>query len=326
MYSEKTNYTLVQEVRLKHSILQPDGCAACGKKKLIKVYLFSEYCIYKCSNCGTGVASPMPDENIIKNYYNGFLPSLNREEVLKKAPLAKQFFERNKIAPSSNYKFLDLGGGTGLFSYAFEHYSFGTSTYVDRDPKSCEFVKNELKINKVLMGDVNNLFHILGQDRYDVIYSRHLIEHLVDPFGTIEKSIQILQPNGIAIHQCPNGNSLEYLIYKNSNLWDRFNKIRQSTRLSRTRLFWQFLNGEILHGIDPPRHLWAITPKGMTLWAKRNDYHVEVFTTHIGDLPFSPEFKNQKSTGFRFAKLVGQKILAPIRGGTHLINLFKKQQ
>lgn len=308
-----------------HSSLQPFGCKACGEKELRKIYLYDEYSILKCPKCGTGVASPIPDEHVIENFYNGFLSSLSKEEVLKKAPLAKKFFNRIKLTSPNNLNFLDLGGGEGLFSHAFEYYSFGTSTYVDRDPKSCEFVKKNLNINKVLTGDVNNLFTILNEDRYDVIYSRHLIEHLADPFEAIEKSIQILQHNGLAIHQCPNADSLEYLVYKNSNLWTRYRTIRESTGLSHIYLFWRFLAGDILHGMDPPRHLWAITPKGMMLWAKRKNYHVEVFTTHIGDLPFSPEFKKKKSPGFRFAKFIGQEILAPIRGGTHLIAKFCKQ-
>ena len=175
----------------------------------------------------------------------------------------------------------------------------------------------------MILGDVNNITDLTGGNKYDLIYSRHMIEHLPDPFLLIKKSLQLLQPKGVAIFQCPNGASLEYLAYADSNLWNRFNNICRSTPCSKMWLFWNFISGNILHGIDPPRHLWALTKKGITYWAQRHGYNPEIFTTHLGDLPFSPGFIRRKGRRAIIEKIIGEKFLTPVRGGTHLIAKFK---
>jgi SAM-dependent methyltransferase len=299
-------------------------CAACDSNALKHLYAMADYQIFKCGICGTGMVKPQPSENILNSFYQGFLPELNREQIENKSILARVFFERMGSSVLSGNSFLDLGGGNGLFSYTFERYFFGTSTYIDRDPKSCNFVRNELKIERVFHGDANNISSLAGDRRYDIIYSRHMIEHLPDPFSVINMSIQLLQPNGIAIFQCPNGDSLEYLAYLNSNLWERFNTIKRSTDCSSIWLLWRFIMGDILHGIDPPRHLWAITKRGINAWAQRHGYTVDIFTAHLGDMPFSPGYIKKKGIRAHAEDIIGQKLLSTIRGGTHLIASFRQ--
>lgn len=284
----------------------------------------SDYNIYKCNACGTGTVIPIPGEEILNSFYQGFLPDLKYEHIINKAPIARSFFGMMGFTQFVGKSFLDLGGGNGLFSYSFERLLHGSSTYVDRDPKSCDFVRDKLKVSNVIQGDVNNISDLVRSNRYDLIYSRHMIEHLPDPFSLIKTSLQLLQPDGIAIFQCPNGTSLEYLAYTNSNLWNRFSNICKSTPCSKTWLFWHFISGDILHGIDPPRHLWALTKKGMTAWAQRHGYDFHIFTTHLGDLPFSPGYLREKAARPIVENIIGQKFLAPIQGGTHLIAKFMK--
>lgn len=282
-----------------------------------------EYDIYKCACCGTGRVIPFPEENIFHSFYQGFIPRPEYEFIIKKVSVVRTFFERIGFTKFKGKSFLDLGGGNGLFSYVFEKVLNGTSTYIDRDPQSYDFVKNTLKISNVILGNVDNITTLVGSKKYDLIYSRHMIEHLFDPFLLIKKSLQLLRPKGVAIFQCPNGASLEYLAYTDSNLWHRFNNICKSTPCSKAWLFWNFINGNILHGIDPPRHLWALTEKGISSWAQRYGYNLDIFTTHLGDLPFSPGYLRKKGKRAYIEKIIAEKFLAPIRGGTHLIARFE---
>lgn len=299
-------------------------CAACNSPALKHLYNMSDYNIYKCISCGTGTVIPIPGDEILDSFYQGFIPELKHEQIINKAPIAKTFFENIGLSKFPGKSFLDLGGGNGLFSYVFEQLLHASSTYIDRDPKACGFVRDELKVSNVIQGDVSNISELVKSKRYDLIYSRHMIEHLPDPFSLIKISLQLLKPDGMAIFQCPNGASLEYLAYTDSNLWQRFNNICKSTPCSKIWLFWHFISGDILHGIDPPRHLWALTKKGIVAWAKRYGYHVDIFTTHLGDLPFSPGYLRKKGSRSIVENIVGQKFLAPIQGGTHLIAKFKK--
>jgi 2-polyprenyl-3-methyl-5-hydroxy-6-metoxy-1,4-benzoquinol methylase len=301
--------------------MKQDNCILCSGD-VEKKYSMNGTDIMQCSNCGTGFVNPMPSAEEISALYHGFHPNLNADSIKKKLNLGKLFFERMGLTPDKKLKFLDVGGGSGLFARAFEKYGYGKSTYVDMDPQSCEFVRNSLGISEVINADVQNLSDKY-YDEFDFIYSRHLIEHLVDPLAFIDKLLQMRVPGGQLVVQCPNGDSLEYLAYYYSNIRDRYRKIKKDTGFSKWKVLRIWLSGAILHGIDPPRHLWAFSRKGLNIWAKRKGYPVKLFTADLGDRPFSPGYSQRSKYKERIADYIGRRILSKIKGGTHLIAVFK---
>lgn len=287
------------------------------------LYRMGAYTVMQCRGCKSGFADPMPDSSALEAFYQGFHPNLKAEAVMGRLDLAGALFGYLGMKPDGSRTFLDVGGGNGLFAKAFEVLGYGTSTYVDIDEVACRFVRNDLGIRSVRVCDVREL-DVGYAEAFDLIYSRHLVEHLTDPLGFITKLASFRKPGGMLVVQCPNGDSLEYLPYFYSNVRDRFRKIRQATGWSKGRLLRCWLGGGMLHGIDPPRHLWAFSQNGMRKWAAREGLPIRIFTRNLAYLPFSPGYFRRANRKERTCDFIGRHLFARLRGGTHLILMFQE--
>ncbi len=177
-------------------------CDFCGKFAS-HIYYMGEYPICKCSGCGTGFVYPMPDSSVLEKMYKGFLPNLDasRQGIYKEA-VNKIIFQIG-ITPGKDYRMLDIGGGGGFFVKAFEELGYGQGTYVDLDPYSCRFAREELGLEQVYNCNAENVREYTTQ-KYDFILCRHLIEHLVEPTLFIERVFDNLTTHGIFLLQFPN--------------------------------------------------------------------------------------------------------------------------
>jgi SAM-dependent methyltransferase len=195
---------------------------------------------------------------------------------------------------------------------------------VDIDPRSCRFARETLGLKNVLECDAMRLREHSGE-KFHFIYCRHLIEHLPDPAAFLGIVSGYLAGDGILVVQFPNADSLEYLAYSHLNIGYRFNRIRTSSGFGKWRTMALMLTGGILHGMDPPRHLWAISQKGIRSWAKAARIDCRTFTRHLGDVAFSPGYAAPMRGRERIRDFVGQKILSPLKGGTHLVAVLRHQ-
>jgi len=283
-----------------------------------------EYPIYQCTFCRTGFVHPMPDKDSLCGLYDGFLGGLDSGQMSRFREIASQLYLQLGLQKGLTLNMLDIGGGGGYFCKAFEELGYGEATYVDLDPQSCTFAREKLGLNKVFECDAMILQDVI-ELKFDFIYCRHLIEHLPNPTLFLLKIMDVLKETGVLVVQFPNGDSLEYLAYPHTNIKDRFKKIRTSNNFSLLKTLWIMISGKVLHGMDPPRHLWAISRKGISQWAKKNHILCKKFTRHLGDVPFSPGYFKKSNLKGKLLDFFGQRFLSPIRGGTHLVVILRKQ-
>ena len=279
------------------------------------VYKMGDYVVCKCGDCGTGQVTPMPCDEELQEFYKGFLFSANirnLETILNTGP---RLFSLLGLSKNASMKMLDVGGGGGFYAKAFESSGFGVSTYVDWDSEACDFASEKVGLKNVLNKDVAMLDAEDG--KYDFIMCRHLIEHMVDPTGFILKLTGLLEKNGTLLIICPNGDSLEYFAYPNLNLKSRVDKICKASPLSRVTVVAKLLCGEMLHGIDPPRHLWAVSRKGMQRFLADNDIHADITTFPLTDAIYSPYY-SPRTLWQKICAFWGKMVFSKIAGGTHL--------
>lgn len=295
-------------------------CDFCGGDASY-IYSMDDYPIFQCASCATGFVNPMPDGKILEAMYDGFIPHIKTDMYPRYKTAAQGLFARLHLPVGQNLSMLDIGGGGGFFCKAFEDCGYGEGTYVDLDPQSCRFA-HDLGITNVHNCDAMQLDTQISH-KFDFIHCRHLIEHMIDPTGFLKKIHGLLRTGGIFLLQCPNGDSLEYLVYTHLNIKYRFDKIRKSNNFSSLQTMRLFLTGSILHGIDPSRHLWAISREGMRIWAQRNNIPCRIFTAHLGDPVFSPGFRKKAGLKGKIKDFIGCQILSRIHGGTHLIAILR---
>lgn len=292
-------------------------CPFCGGHCKFSYYM-ANYAIYKCDCCGTAQSHPKPSLKDLISFYEGFLfkgEIKNKALVYKSAEL---LFGGLKIPANGNMRMLDVGGGSGFYAKAFEDMGYGESFYIDIDPQACEFAA-ELGVRNIINADVIGYdFHV----SYDFIMCRHLVEHLTDPNSFILKLIELLSPTGQLLLICPNGESLEYLAYP-KYLLKRLLKVYKSNRWGFYYVLKVLFGGHFNHGIDPIRHLWAISPKGLGIFLGEHNKRFDIDTHALTDIAFSPYYSPMSFLD-RIFSFLGDNITAPIKGSTHLSAIIRK--
>lgn len=279
-------------------------CILCSHESEF-IYNLKGFRVLQCKYCKTCFVENMPSEQELNDFYNGFKYCINEEnKKLIVNDKFKKWFKSFKLP--QNAKMLDIGGGNGYFSLAFEQLGIGKATYIDLDPTACKYVET-LGINKVINDDVKNLANH-SDEKYDFIYSRHVIEHLINPLVLIDETIKLLSDDGVFVLQLPNGKSLERLTDTN-NKAQRIKLLKDSNGFTDNKANRVLYSSKTAFDLVPPRHLWAFSIKGLKKYLSKNkDIQFKITTKSIMDEVYSPFMGQQK---FPNSKL--KKIFRPIK-------------
>lgn len=105
------------------------------------------------------------------------------------------------------FSLLEIGTGSGYFlSFINSEFPRATLSGIEYDPRLLEVTKEKVPFANCLKGDAE-LFDF-GNEKFDVIVSFQVIEHLYDPGAMLDRVKNHLKPNGIFIVSTPNLNGL----------------------------------------------------------------------------------------------------------------------
>ena len=233
----------------------------------------------------------MPTQHELTKFYDGFLfatDSSTYPAIERSVALLMKFLE---FLPNGNNHMLDIGGGGGHYSVAFEKLQYGHACYADLDPQACAFARS-LGLKDVIHGNAEN--PNLITERFDLIFVRHVIEHLISPDKFMTALLSYLKPNGKLVIICPNAHSTEDYLFP-THLAKRIHSLLISNNYNLNILI-KGLSKYIHHGIAPPRHLWAITEEGLSEFWIRTRKSYKIMTFPIDNEMVSPLFKATLST------------------------------
>jgi SAM-dependent methyltransferase len=165
--------------------------------------------LWHCELCDSQFRHPVLSENDYLKLY-----TMNDSEVWEDIKLRKdQTIVRSAVSRAvSNGKVLDVGCFAAQFLSALpETYEkFG----VEPSLKAAESAKNKgIKILGETISDVSN------DMQFDCIVSIDVLEHMLNPVIFIEKSIQLLRPNGALIISTGNPSSFAWRHIFKSRFW-----------------------------------------------------------------------------------------------------------
>lgn len=184
-------------------------CPYCGNNPFIydKKYLVIDIC--KCQKCGLFFVDPMYlsseyTETFYDNSYSSdatLIPSAKDLELMKKRNFKgshKDCNDRLKVIRKivNGDKLLEFGSSWGYFLFQSQAYGF-CPTGVEISSKRTAYGRDNLGIS--ISSDLD-LIH----GKFDVIYSAHVLEHLLDLSDIFEKFYEKLKPNGSLIIEVPN--------------------------------------------------------------------------------------------------------------------------
>jgi 2-polyprenyl-3-methyl-5-hydroxy-6-metoxy-1,4-benzoquinol methylase len=219
--------------------------------------------IYRCDNCKVAFVKEQPKFSELNDYYNGMYEDLTVGFNQKKMDWAlnsmKEYVKKIglKFDTVDGKSFVDLGGGLGYYSKAASEYGFN-SVLVEKDPVSVNFAKKELRLNNIVEQNLEEFFE-QNKEKFDVVFFRHVIEHVTDPIGIVKGISSILKNNGILIIETDNNAGIEILFMKNVkdfylNLYNKSFEVTSFFKLLKKRPF----------ALDPPRHLFAFRMKNLS--------------------------------------------------------------
>jgi len=163
---------------------------------------------YRCHQCGLIFIAPVPVN--LSDYYPEayhFVPESSEylEEGSKpekyKIEIVQRFSEKGRL--------LEIGPSYGSFTYLAKKAGFEVEA-IEMNAQCCQFLNEVIGVNAINSDDP---IVTLGQMKpYDVIALWHVVEHLPDPWPTIDAICMSLKPGGIVVLATPNPNSFQFNI------------------------------------------------------------------------------------------------------------------
>ncbi|MAP55642.1 class I SAM-dependent methyltransferase [Altibacter sp.] len=213
--------------------------------------------IHRCPECKVAFVFPQPTDEVLNTYYNGMYSDLTVSFDEKKMTWAAHSMQgyldvlkKLRISPDSTTTFLDLGGGLGYYSKAAASHDLH-AILVEKDPVSVQFAKEHLQLENIIEKDLSEFFST-NKERYDIVFFRHVIEHVTDPTAVMEGISNIVKPNGLLIIETDNNAGIELLIKGGVRKFylDLYKKNFQNVSFLNLLFKRPF-------AVDPPRHLFG---------------------------------------------------------------------
>lgn len=186
------------------------------------------FTLTRCDTCGLVIQNPRPRD--LTSYYDNYPVHESQSRpwwvsalsTLWDRPLYQKLYKL--LGPEA--RILEVGCGSGRSSAVLRRCPGWSYTGLEPLPAAVETAQ-QAGLN-VTCGDSLAVSQLAGE--FDLIYMHHVLEHLEDPVGTIERIAGKLSAQGYLMIVVPNIASLEHSIF-----------------------------GQCWSGLDQPRHLWMFS-------------------------------------------------------------------
>ncbi len=256
------------------------NCIICNSIKVRKIINWDSYSINKCNDCKVIFTSPLPSDDLLLDYYQGFLFNKPekfeiRKQIENRKRELKKLFSFNLEFQNKN--FLDYGGGTGSAYKAACDLNL-KAYYHDLDEQAKLFVKEQFGLKNEFIIDNINAAYI----KFDYIFSDNVIEHLKNPIEYINDMRKTLNDNGIIIIKTPHGSNTESFFIPLVTIKGyflrslKYNSVLNSIKSYFIR-FWH---------CDPPRHLFSFSKTNLKIMALKAGFTESEIEVFYYDIPF----------------------------------------
>lgn len=284
------------------------NCPICQHTKVRSLLSWKRFTIHKCRHCRLIFTTPLPSEEELEEYYQGFLfkpptpEEIAQRTAFRKADLLRFFGKHKKtITP----RFLDYGGGTGLSFNAARQLGWD-AYYQDLDQEAQAFT-----IENFGLRPEKTIDHISSTDqRFDYILSDNVIEHVKDPVAFVSELVGGLSDGGLLAFKTPHAANSEVLLIPHISLRTYFKTALQYNGFFKVlkayfHRFWHCF---------PPRHLYSFSKRSLIELVNRlehQDFSYQIDYYQIR--PFLYSFSKQYFSKDKRLK-VWQSVLVRVLG------------
>jgi SAM-dependent methyltransferase len=120
---------------------------------------------------------------------------------------------RKKIGKRTDFSLLEIGTGSGFFlSYLEKEFPNAILKGIEYDPRLVSLTQSKVRNAKIIQGNAENFF--LNAEKFDIIVSLQVIEHLYNPELMIQTVRKHLKHDGFFIFTTPNLNCFSEKVMK----------------------------------------------------------------------------------------------------------------
>jgi len=245
-------------------------CPNCGADKCNVDYelkwrneQFGSYRVAQCRSCGIAFVDPPPSDRDLELLYEG---EEYHAEVLVAGDL-KQTTEaeldghirreergiveryRKWLPPSG--KLLEIGCAGGVMLKAYERQGYCVEG-VEMSKTQCHLARERLGLN--VRNETAETAVTGTENEFDIVFMRHVLEHLRDPREVLSGVNRLLKPSGVAVVIAPNYGSYDRRAYGDN--WPAF----------------------------APYHLWYFTRRSLTQMLVEAGFEPIAFVNYVSEL------------------------------------------
>ena len=173
------------------------------KKKIKKIY--DDLKILLCKRCFHSFLEKVPNQknmdDLYSKFYNYPSPLLGRFNPGRDTNFLN-FFQNNKkvLSPTKIKDVLEIGCYDGYVLYKLKKMGFNVSGC---EPSKGALIGKKFGLN-IYKRFFNSKFFMKKNLKYDLVFSRHFLEHMVNPSKILEEKTKILNKDGLIIIEVPN--------------------------------------------------------------------------------------------------------------------------
>jgi 2-polyprenyl-3-methyl-5-hydroxy-6-metoxy-1,4-benzoquinol methylase len=169
---------------------------------------------YRCTGCGLVFMHPLPRREdlpgLYPETYNNFARPSNPVSAFLLGRYVAHHAATCRRYLRSGGAVLEVGCGTGELLTRLRADGYSRVRGVDVSPEACAIAKR--RGLDVMCGTLEEL---RTEERFDLIFMSHVIEHVLDPLATVRAATALLAPGGVLHVETPNVGSLD------ARLWGR---------------------------------------------------------------------------------------------------------
>jgi len=251
--------------RIPETLLTPRSCPTCGATDAALELEKDHLRIVRCRSCDLVYVNPTFDEA----HYQSVYASQAYQDIVRdlginshdyrvlrfgaeRVGMMSQFL---RVPPGRAPRFLDVGCSTGFVVEAAKNAGWQASG-IDLNPSAIEFGRSRgLDLRTVALESTG-----FAAASFDAIGLFDVVEHLLDPAGTVQAAVNLLAPGGILFLYVPNYESASRLLMgANAHfIWPTHHLNYYTPSTIRDFLLRQRLTPELIvtEGLDLQDYLW----------------------------------------------------------------------
>jgi 2-polyprenyl-3-methyl-5-hydroxy-6-metoxy-1,4-benzoquinol methylase len=200
--------------RIPPDLLKPRACPTCGSGEARPEIDKDHMQILRCADCDLVYVSPTFDEaHYLEVYASQEYQDIVRDLGIKSHDYRVERFGRERVGLMARHlsaprpRYLDVGCSTGFVVEAAREAGWD-AIGIDLNPSAVEFgVTRGLDLRPVALEDGG-----FEPESFDAVSLFDVLEHLIDPAGTLRACTRLLRPGGIVFLYVPNYDSASRLL------------------------------------------------------------------------------------------------------------------